>query len=290
MTLLELINFHIVPGLLIGSIYALGAVGVTMVFGVMRYAHLAHGDMMTAGAFMVLGMVWMTGLSPWVGLPVAMLGTAALAIGVDRVFYAHLRERPLIVTVIASLGVALMIRSLVQVGFGVDTHVYARGLSIPTDYWGVRLRGREIATLLAAGGIVLALELFLAKTKWGKAMRAMSDNPDLARLSGIDTRFVTALTWGVVGALAAAAGFFLALNTEVKSMMGWHALLPVFAAAILGGVGRVQGALAGGLIVGLVEELSVIVLPAQYKAAMAFVILLLMLAVKPTGLFRGKVL
>jgi branched-subunit amino acid ABC-type transport system permease component len=219
-----------------------------------------------------------------------MVGAAAVAIGTDRLFYAHLRARPLILTVIASLGVALMLRSAVQMSFGVDSQSYARGIVRPDDYWGVRLRDREMLTLLAVIAIVLALQLFLTRTRWGKAMRAMSDNPDLARLSGVDTRVVTALTWGIVGALAAAAGFFLGLNTELRSLMGWQMLLPMFAAAILGGVGRVEGALLGGLVVGVVEESSVLFLPAQYKSAMAFVILLLMLAVRPTGLLRGKVL
>ncbi len=139
-------------------------------------------------------------------------------------------------------------------------------------------------------GFVAALQLFLMKTKWGKAMRAMSDNPDLALLSGVDNRKVVMMTWAIVGALCAASGFFLGVNTELKSLMGWQMLLPMFAAAILGGVGRIEGAVIGGLIVGIAEELSVLVLPSEYKAAMAFVILLLMLLVRPTGLLRGKVL
>ncbi len=290
MTLLEFVNFHLAPGLVLGAIYALGAIGVTLVFGVMRFAHLAHGDMATLGAFLALGVMWNTGLGPWAALPVAMVGAAAVAIAMDRLFYAHLRRRPLILTVIASLGVALMLRSLVQIFFGVDPIVYIRGIVRPDDYWGVRLRDRELLTLAVAFALVAALMLFLTYTRWGKAMRAMSDNPDLARLSGVDTRIVTALTWGVVGALAAAAGFFLGVNTELRSMMGWSVLLPMFAAAILGGVGRVEGALVGGLIVGVLEECAVIVLPAQYKSGVAFAILLLMLAVRPTGLFRGKVL
>jgi branched-subunit amino acid ABC-type transport system permease component len=290
MTLLDFVNFHLVPGLVLGSIYALGAIGITLVFGVMRYAHLAHGDLATFGAFLALGAVRGLGLSPWAALPMAMVGTAALSVGIDRVFYGHLRRRPLILTVIASLGVALMLRSVVQVVYGVDTQLYVRGLVRPDDWFGVRLRDREIWTLLTTVALVAGLALFLAKSRWGKAMRAMSDNPDLARLSGIDTRMVTALTWIIVGALAAAAGFLLGLNTELRSMMGWNMLLPMFAAAILGGVGRVEGALLGGLIVGVVEEASVIVLPAQYKSALAFAILLAMLAFRPTGLLRGKVL
>jgi branched-chain amino acid transport system permease protein/neutral amino acid transport system permease protein len=121
-------------------------------------------------------------------------------------------------------------------------------------------------------------------------MRAMSDNPDLARLSGVDNRKVTMLTWAIVGALCAASGFMLGINNELQSMMGWQVLLPMFAAAILGGVGRVEGAVLGGLIVGVAEEMSIFILPAQYKAATAFVLLLLILLVRPRGLLNGKVL
>ncbi|HMR70288.1 MAG TPA: branched-chain amino acid ABC transporter permease, partial [Rubrivivax sp.] len=132
--------------------------------------------------------------------------------------------------------------------------------------------------------------LFLFRTRWGKAMRAMSDNPDLARLSGIDIRQVTTMTWILVGALTAASGFFLGINTELTPMMGWFVLLPMFAAAILGGVGKVWGAVLGGLVVGIAEELSVLVMPAAYKSATAFVILLAILLLRPRGLLNGKVL
>jgi branched-chain amino acid transport system permease protein len=290
MTPLEFVNFHLVPGVVLGSVYALGAIGVTLVFGVMRFAHLAHGDLATLGAFLALTAVTLLGIGPWAALPLAMAGAAAVAVGCDRLFYAHLRRRPMILTVIASLGVALMLRSVVQVAFGVDSQSFARGIVRPDDYWGVRLRDREIIVVLGTLALVAALWTFLARSRWGKAMRAMSDNPDLARLSGIDTVAVTRLTWAIVGALAAAAGVMLGVVTELRSMMGWHLLLPFFAAAILGGVGRVEGALVGGLVVGVVEEASVLVLPAQYKAAMAFAILILMLWLRPTGLFRGKVL
>jgi branched-chain amino acid transport system permease protein len=290
MTALDFVNFHLVPGLVLGSIYALGAIGVTLVFGVMRFAHLAHGDLATLGAFLALAAVAGLGIGPWAALPLAMAGAAAVAVGCDRLFYAHLRRRPMILTVIASLGVALMLRSVVQVAFGVDSQSYARGIVRPQDWWGVRLRDRELLTVGATLGIVAALWAFLAFTRWGKAMRAMADNPDLARLSGVDTAAVTRLTWAIVGALAAAAGVMLGLVTELRPMMGWNVLLPFFAAAILGGVGRVEGALVGGLVVGVAEEASVLVIPAQYKAAMAFAILIAMLWLRPTGIFRGKVL
>jgi branched-chain amino acid transport system permease protein len=284
------LNFYLIPGIILGSIYALGAIGVTLVFGVLRFAHLAHGDLATMGAFLTLAIVWLLGINPWVALPIAMALSAVLAILIDRAFYDYLREKPVILTVMASLGMALMLRSIVQVAWGTDAESFTRGIVRPDDYFGLRLKSREIWTLLSTFAIVFVLEGFLRKTKWGKAMRAMSDNPDLAGITGIDTRTVRALTWGIVGALCAATGFFLGINTELRSMMGWHMLLPMFAAAVLGGVGRVEGAVLGGFIIGLAEELSVIIFPAEYKTAVAFSILLFMLLVKPTGLLRGKIL
>ena len=290
MDILELVNFYIIPGIVLGSIYALGAVGITLVFAILRYAHLAHGDLATLGAFVALACVTALGISPLLALPMAIVATAAVAVGIDKVFYEHLRNRPKIVTVMASLGVALMIRSVIQVVWGVDTQTYSRGIVRPEDYFGLRIRDRELYTVFAMLLLVGGLQLFLTRTKWGKAMRAMSDNPNLALLSGIDNKKVVMLTWLVAGGLCAAAGFFLGLNTELKSLMGWSMLLPMFAAAILGGVGRVEGAVLGGLVVGIAEELSVLWIPSEYKAAMAFVILLFMLLVRPTGLLKGKVL
>lgn len=291
MDLYEFINFHLIPGLLLGSIYALGAIGVTLVFGILRFAHLAHGDLLTLGAFLALGVVTFSGMDPWFALPVAMLLTAGAALLIDATCYDYLRERPKILTVMASLGVALMVRAVVQMGWGTDPTTYATGIVRPTEYLGwFLLRERELLTFGAVIVIVSGLEAFLRLTRWGRAMRAMSDNPDLARLCGVDTRQVIRLTWVIVGMLCAAAGFLLGINTEVWAMMGWWALLPIFAAAILGGVGRIDGAVLGGLVIGLAEELSVLVVPAQYKSATAFVILLAVLLLRPRGILRGKLL
>ena len=227
MGMYEIINFYLVPGVVVGSIYALGAVGITLVFSILRYAHLAHGDLATLGAFLALGLVTLAGLSPYVALPITMVLTAAIAVALDKTFYAYLRERPKIVTVMASLGVALMLRSVVQMVWGVDSQTYSRGIVRPEDWFGLRLRDREIVTVLAMIAIVAALQLFLKYSRWGKAMRAMSDNPDLALLSGVDNAKVVRLTWIIVGGLCAASGVFLGLNYELKAMMGWTMLLPM---------------------------------------------------------------
>ena len=290
MSILDFINFYLVPGIVQGSVYALGAIGVTLVYAIMRHGHFAHGDMATLGAFVALFVVTSLGLPIYVALPVAIVLSGSVAVGIDRVFYAHLRSRPMIITTIASLGIALMLRSVVQMIWGVNTESYSLGITRPHDWFGVKIKNYEIVTLWVVVGLVIALQLFLTKTKWGKAMRAMSDNPNLALLCGIDNRKVVTLTWMIVGGLCAASGFFLGLNTEVKSMMGWNILLPTFAAAILGGVGRIEGAIVGGLIVGIVEELSVLAIPTEYKILAPFVILLVVLLMRPTGIFHGKLL
>jgi branched-subunit amino acid ABC-type transport system permease component len=284
------INFFLVPGIVQGAIYALGAIGVTLIYAIMRYGHFAHGDLATFGAFTALFATSFFGISPYAALPVAILVAALLAIAIDRLFYAHLRRSPKIITTVASFGVALMLRSVVEIVWGVDTRSYIRGITRPQDWFGIRLKTHEMVTLLVAIGLVVALHLFLTRSKWGKAMRAMSDNPDLAMLSGIDNGRIIVLTWVIAGGLCAASGFFLGLNTELKSLMGWNILLPTFAAAILGGVGRIEGAILGGLVVGIAEELSILAIPSEYKALSSFAILLVVLLLRPTGLFRGKVL
>lgn len=290
MSIIDFINFYLIPGVVQGSIYALGAIGVTLVYAIMRHGHFAHGDMAALGAFVALFLSTSLGFPLYLALPLAIVLAGATAVGIDRVFYGHLRKRPMIITTIASLGIALMLRSLVQMIWGVDTMSYSQGINPPFNWHGLRIKKVEIYTLIVVVALVILLHGFLTNTKWGKAMRAMSVNPDLASLSGIDNRKVITLTWMIVGGLCAASGFFLGLNTEVKSMMGWNILLPTFAAAILGGVGKIEGAIVGGLVIGICEEMSVLAIPTEYKLLAPFAILLLVLLVRPQGIFNGKVL
>jgi branched-subunit amino acid ABC-type transport system permease component len=292
---LEFINFYLTSGLVVGSIYALGAVGITLIFGVLRFAHFAHGDMMTFGAFVALAVVQWLGAPVLAALPVAIVVVAVLAVLVDRAFYRHLRGGHTIVILMASFGVALMLRSVIQVTWGTDAVAYVKGIQRPMIFDGFRLFERHI--YIVGGTIILmtGLHFFLTRSKLGKAMRAMADNEELARLSGIATDKVVTLTWLIGGGLAAAAGVFMAMDGHMESMMGWSALLPMFAAAILGGLGRPVGAMMGGLIIGLAEELSAYpwigdqpLLEPAYKTAVAFAIMVALLIWRPTGLLGAK--
>ena len=295
--MMEFINFHLMPGIILGSIYALGAIGISMTFGILRFANFAHGETMTLGAYFAFTLVQLTGWHPIAVLPLAMILTAVVALGVDRVFYKPFRASPAIMVVIASFGMMLMIRSVIQFSWGVQLKALMPGIQRPYILFdALRISPKHMLIVGSALVLMLAVHLLLSRTKIGKAMRAMSDSPELARLTGIDTEMVIRATWVVGASLAAAAGVLLAIDTHVETMMGFKLLLPVFAAAILGGIGRPYGAMAGGLIIGIAEELSSYawlgdgpLLAPGYKAGVAFTIMVAMLIWRPSGLFRGKV-
>ena len=294
--MIEFINFHLIPGLVLGSIYALGAIGVSLTFGILRFANFAHGEIMTLGAYITLSLIWLTGLHPLILLPVAMALTAVVVLGIDQVFYKPFRNSQVIILVIASFGMMLMVRSVTQFSWGVQLQSLVPGIQRPYVLLdALRISPKHVLIVVFALVLMAAVHWLLTYTKIGKAMRAMSDSPELARLTGIDTEMVIKATWIVGACTAAAAGVFLALDSHVDTMMGFQILLPVFAAAILGGIGRPYGAMVGGLIIGVVEELSTYpwigdepLLSPGYKAGVSFAIMVGMLIWRPSGLFRGR--
>lgn len=295
--MMEFINFYLIPGLVLGSIYALGAIGITLTFGILRFANFAHGETMTLGAYFALTTVQLTGWHPLLALPVSMLLTSLVVLGIDRTFYRPFRASPTIIIVISSFGLMLMVRSVIQFSWGVQLQPLVSGIQRPYVLFdALRVSPKHALIVATALVLMVAVHLLLTRTRIGKAMRAMADSPELARLTGIDTEKVIRATWIIGGSLAAAAGVFLALDTHVETMMGFKLLLPVFAAAILGGIGRPYGAMAGGLIIGVSEELSSYpwlgdgpLLNPGYKAGVAFAIMIGMLLWRPSGLFRGRV-
>ena len=295
--MIEFINFHLIPGIVLGAIYALGAIGVSLTFSFLRFANFAHGAIMTLGAYFSLTLVQTTGLHPLIVMPAAMVLTAAIAVILDRLFFKPLRTSHTVVLVMASFGLMLMVRSVVQLVWGVNVQSLVSGISRPYILFDVlRIAPKHVLIIVAAVILMLAVHYLLSATRSGKAMRAMSDSPELARLTGIDTEAVVRATWVVGAALAAAAGTFLAYDTHVETTMGFKMLLPMFAAAILGGIGRPYGAMAGGLIIGIAQELSTYawigtapLISPGYKAGVAFAIMVVMLIWRPSGLFRGRV-
>lgn len=296
--MIEFVNFYLLPGVVLGCIYALGAIGVSLTFGILRFANFAHGDTMTLGVYFTLSLVTLTGAHPLLVLPVAMALTAAVMVGLDGAFYKPLRASPKIILVIASFGLMLMIRSAVQFFWGTGLQPLVPGIAQPWVLLDTfRILPKHVLILAATLVLMLAVHVMLTRTRIGKAMRATSDSPELAAVTGIDTEAVIRATWITSAALATAAGAFLALDTHVETMMGFKLLLPVFAAAILGGLGKPYGAVVGGLVIGIAEEIATYpwigttpLLPPGYKAGVAFAIMVAMLVWRPQGLFKGKLL
>ena len=295
-----------VVGLVVGSVLALGAIGLTLTYGILGFANFAHGDLMTLGAYVAL-FAYVSGgsigpLSFGFGMILALLSAAlavaALAVLVDRIVYRRLRQRQSSVVIfsIASLGIALIVRACVLLIWGPQPHLYEPGVHRALDLpVGVKIKPDQIFIIAAAFFIIALMYLFLYRTRLGKAMRATADNADLARVSGIDTSQVMAWTWLISGALVAIGGVLLGIQSQVTPDMGFSLLIPLFAATILGGIGSPHGALLGALIVAVSAETSTGVdLPfppgwgTGYKPAVAFVVLIVMLILRPRGLFGAK--
>lgn len=275
-------------GTLLGSIIALGAVGVTLTFGILGFANFAHGDLMAFGAYVCFLLYTQLALPFWLGLLAAVPATILLALVVDQVLFRRFRASRPIISLISSFGAALIIRSSIQIIWGPDTWLYSSKIVMAQRFLGIRYKSEQLMIIAATILVVIALHLFLQRTRVGKAMRAMADNATLARLSGIDTERVILWTWVIGGGLAALAGVFLAMDTRLQPEMGWFLLLACFAAAILGGIGKPMGAIAGGYIIGILMELSTLVLPTEYSPVVPFAIMVLLLLVRPTGLFAGR--
>jgi branched-chain amino acid transport system permease protein/neutral amino acid transport system permease protein len=282
--LLQLLVFGIVSG----AVFALGGIGISVIYGILRFGHLAHGDMMTFGAYLALAAISALQLPVLAALPAAMIGTALAAIALDWLFYRRFRRARPVVLLISSFGIALVLRSIVQLIWGPGNFVYEEGISIPYVIFDLRIKPDHLLIVAGTIAIIAAFHLFLTYTRLGKAMRAMSDDPDLARISGVDTERVIMWTWAIGGALAAAGGVFLALDTQLNPLLCWNILLPMFAAAIVGGIGRPYGAIAGGLLIGVVEEFSTAIIDPAYKPAVAFVIMVAVLLWRPTGILKGQ--
>lgn len=299
----------IADGLIVGSVISLGAVGLTLTYSLLRFANFGHGELLTWGAYLTLAFlglllagVEMVPIEPFsfgwqllVALLVALPATAAIALAVDWALFRRLaRHGSAITLVIASFGAALALRNLVQFIWGTLPEYYTREIQIairfvPRDVLGgLRITPDQLLVLGLTAATVVALHLFLTYSTLGRAMRATAMNPSLARLAGADVAKVARATWVIGAMLACIAGVFAGLTGQIRPMIGFDLLLPLFAAAILGGIGNVWGAVIGGLIVGLAESFTVPLLGAEYRAAGSFAVLIAILLVRPTGLFGAR--
>lgn len=328
--IVALSNFVIIPAVSYGSQLALGALGVTLIYGILRFSNFAHGDTMAFGAMAtILFTWWLQSLGVSLGplptallaLPVGIAATALLLLGTDKLVYQFYRRQKAapVILVIVSMGVMFVMNGVVRFIIGVDDQRFADGerfIISARDFRemtglaeGLALRTSTVITMVTAIIVVAALFWFLNNTRTGKSMRAFSDNEDLALLSGINPERVVAITWIIVAALATIAGVLYGLDKSFKPFTYFQLLLPIFAAAIVGGLGNPIGAIAGGFVIAfsevtityafkkvltylLPESLEpaglVQLLSTDYKFAVSFAILVVVLLFRPTGLFQGK--
>lgn len=329
--LVLLSNYVIIPAIAYGSQLAVGALGVTLVFGILRFSNFAHGDTMAFGAMVTILFTWWfqsLGINfgplptALLALPIGIFFTAILLLLTDKFVYRHyrnIRAKP-ITYVMVSVGVMFLMNGLVRFIIGPDDQSFSDGERFvfkarEFKEWsglneGLALRSSQLITIVVVIFLVAALFWFLQKTKTGKSMRAYSDNEDLALLSGINPETVVRVTWILAAVLATVAGVLYGLDKSFKPFVFFQLLLPIFASAIVGGLGKPVGAIAGGFIVAFSEvgityvyrkfliyilpesmepETLVQLLSTEYKFAVSFVILVLVLLIAPTGLFKGKV-
>jgi branched-chain amino acid transport system permease protein len=278
-------------GLSLGAIYALGAVGLTLVYGILRLVNFAQGDFLTFGAYMayLVNVTW--GAPLVIALFWAMVATALLGILLERVMWGPMRAKHagFLQLILMSIGLAFVIRAVVQWFWGTEIRTLDVNTTDTVDFLGVRIGQTELIVLVVGVAVLVGVGFMLRVTLLGKRMRALSDDLDLAETAGIDTRRVILYTWVFAGALAGLAGVLAGAITSLYPELGFELLLPIFAAVILGGIGDAFGALAAGVVLGVMTEWSTLLIDARWKTAVGFLVLLIVLIVRPQGIFgRAK--
>jgi neutral amino acid transport system permease protein len=277
-----------INGLASGSIYALGAIGLSLVYGILKLVNFAHGDFMTLGGFVAFAINVSAGLPLVVAFLGALVAVAILGIVLEYTVWAPMRRKGagILQLLLLSIGLAFVMRNLIlfiwagdQRSLDVDQFQVWR----PFDY--ISISAIQVTVIVTAGVVLVAVALMLRTTMVGKSMRALSDSFDLAEVSGVNTRRIVAYTWLLAGSLAGLAGVLAAIYTTLTPNTGWFLLLSIFAAVVLGGIGNAYGALIGGLALGLVEEWSTMFIRPTYKEAIGFLVLILVLIVRPQGIF-----
>jgi branched-chain amino acid transport system permease protein len=331
-SIIVLLNFVIIPGISYGSQLALGALGVTFVYAILRFANFAHGEIMSFGAMITILFTWFfqsqnidLGILPTalLALPIGIIATIILCIISDKFVFQYYRYQKSVPVVLAmvSIGVMFVINAIIRIIIGTETIKFSDGqkfimkakeFKVMTGLnEGLALKSSQVITILITIALLTFTFWFLQKTKTGKSMRAFSDNEDLALLSGINPDRVVFITWVIVGVLACVAGTLYGLDKSYKPLIYLNLVLPIFASAIVGGIGNPFGAVVGGYIIAFSEimityaykKFFIYLLPSSlepsglvqllstdYKFAVSFSILVTVLLIRPSGIFRGRVL
>ena len=276
-----------INGLSLGAIYALGAVGLTLVYGILKLVNFAHGDFLTFGAYMayLVNVTW--DLPLVLGIAFAIATTAFLGIVLEKVMWAPMRSRGagMLQLLLMTIGLAFVIRYGIQFVWGTELRQLDVNNTDTVNFLGLRIGRTQLIVIAVGFATLIATGLMLRATLLGKRMRALSDDLDLAETSGIDTSRVILYTWVFAAGLAGLAGVFAGALTQLQPELGFELLLPIFAAVVLGGIGNAFGALAAGIVLGVVIEWSTFFVAPGLKLAVGFLILIIVLIIRPQGIF-----
>ncbi len=282
---------YLITGISLGSVYAIIALGYTMVYGIAKMLNFAHGDVIMVGGYVVFVTVSNMGVNPYVAILISMIACTILGITIERVAYKPLRGTSPLAVLITAIGVSYLLQNVALLIFGADTKAFTSVVNVPNlELFDGQLTisGVTIVTVIACIIIMLALTLFVKKTKAGRAMQAVSEDRGAAQLMGINVNGTIALTFAIGSALAAVAGVLLcsaypSLTPYTGSMPG----IKAFVAAVFGGIGSIPGAMIGGILLGIIENLSKAYISSQLSDAIVFGVLIIVLLVRPTGIL-GK--
>jgi branched-chain amino acid transport system permease protein len=278
----------LINGLMTGALIAVPAIGFSAIFAVLRYPNFAIASYATIGAFAAWWANAVAGLPVVPALAIAFAVTGVVGVVAEETSLKRLRDNGALIVAIASIALNLVLENIVRFIFGNDMKGYDLPLARDLRFGELRIGPQQLQSLALSVAIMAAMFLFLRYTRFGKAMRAVADNPDLARLKGIDPARIAIVTVFLGAGLSGVGGVLIGLDTSIDPLTGYRVLLSVFAAAVLGGLGSIPGAVVGALALGIAEELAMIVTPATYRTAVGFVAILIMLTFRPRGILGER--
>ena len=281
----------LISGLSLGSIYAIIALGYTMVYGIAKMLNFAHGDIIMVGAYAVITTVLTANFPPLVGILVSILVCVVLGVTIEFLAYRPLRQAPPLSVLITAIGVSYFLQNLALLIFGSEQKAFPTIIKLPTiEAGGVYIDGITLITLVVTAVIMVGLTLFINKTRMGKAMRAVSEDKGAAELMGISVNHTITITFAIGSALAAVAALFYGMSyIYIRPTTGSMPGIKAFTAAVFGGIGSIPGAMLGGILMGVIEQLSKTYISTLWSDAIVFGVLVLVLVVKPTGLLGKKI-
>lgn len=278
----------LINGLMTGALIAVPAIGFSAIFAVLRYPNFAIASYATIGAFAGWWANAIVGMPVIPAIAIAFVVTGVVGVLAEETALKRLRGNGALIVAIASIALNLVLENIVRLIFGNDMKGYDLPLARDLRFGELRIGPQQLQSLALAAAIMAAMFLFLRYTRFGKAMRAVADNPDLARLKGIDPATIAIVTVFLGAGLAGVGGVLIGLDTSIDPLTGYRVLLSVFAAAVLGGLGSIPGAVVGALALGIAEELALIAVPATYRTAVGFIAILLMLTFRPRGILGER--